>query len=66
MRETGAWHEQGARSQETLRERTHLSLDTIRVGINQLAASGHLRRIKRGNQITHASQYKFLAKERRS
>jgi hypothetical protein len=70
MRDTAAMYRRQGEivifpSQETLRQRTHLSPDTIRVGINQLMAGGHLRRLRRGNQITHASRYKILAKESR-
>jgi hypothetical protein len=71
MRDTAAMYRRRGEivifpSQETLRERTHLSLDTIRVGTSQLIGGGHLRRLRRGNQITHSSQYKIVVKESRS
>ncbi len=50
-------------SQKTLRERTFLSPDTIRLNIAQLIKGGHLRRLRRGNQFTGSNRYKVIIKD---
>jgi hypothetical protein len=50
-------------SQAALRRKTSLSLDTISVGVAQLIARGHLKRIKRGNQFHGSNKYRLVVRD---
>jgi hypothetical protein len=49
--------------QERLAQEAHVSADTVRVAIKQLAERGHLEVVSRGNQHNnHANVYRILVK----
>lgn len=50
-------------SQKLMCALTGLSVDTIRVSVAALIKGGHLKLLKRGNQVTGSSRYRILFKE---
>ncbi len=51
-------------SYDTLSHDASVSLDTVRVSINQLVERSHLERLQRGNSYTGSSRYRILFKSR--
>jgi hypothetical protein len=50
-------------SQEALRRKTNLNLDTISGGVAQLIERGHLKRLRRGNQYRGSNKYRLVVQE---
>jgi hypothetical protein len=50
-------------SQRELRKKTHLNIDTIIVGVRHLIDRGHLRRVRRGNQVRGSNKYRLIMRE---
>jgi hypothetical protein len=50
-------------SQEELRQKTQLNIDTISAGVRHLIDRGHMKRIRRGNQFKGSNRYRLLMRD---